>query len=63
MIKGGPQFGGDERDLEDYVKELNIQDGKELTEFFHRAKVVEYEIGLENDQTGQLQRLTKTFLQ
>ena len=44
IIKGGPQLGRDKRALVDCVKELKIQDCKESTEFFHRAKVMEYEI-------------------
>ena len=34
IIKGSPQqLGRDKRDLADYVKELKIQDGKELSDF------------------------------
>ena len=45
------------------MKELKIQDGEELVEFYHRAKTMEYEIELQQDQTGQLKRLTRMFLQ
>ena len=63
IIKGSPQLGGDERDLVNYMKELKIQDGEGLVEFYHRAKTMEYEIELQQDQTGQLRRLTRMFLQ
>ena len=62
IVNGSPQLGGDEMDLADYVKELQIQDGEELVEFYHRTKPMEYEIGLQRDKTGQLQRLTRAFL-
>ena len=45
------------------MKELKIQDGEELVEFYHRAKKMEYEIELQQDQIGQLKRLTRMFLQ
>ena len=57
-----PQLGGDESNLADYLKELKIQDGDELVEFYHRAKAIEYEIRLQRYQTGQTQRLMKVFL-
>ena len=63
IIKGSPQLGGDERDLVNYVKDLKIQDGEKLVEFYHRAKPMEYKIKLQQDQTGQLKRLTRMFLQ
>ena len=61
--KGSPQLGGDERDLSQFVDSFAVQDGEELMEFFHRAKKMEYEIKLQQDQTGQQQRLTRRFLQ
>ena len=45
------------------MKELKIQDGEELVEFYYRAITMEYEIELQQDQTGQLKRLTRMFLQ
>ena len=63
IIKGSSQLGGDERDLVNYMKELKIQDGEKLVEFYHRAKTMEYEIELQQDQTGQLKRLSRMFLQ
>ena len=46
-----------------YVKDLKILDGEELVEFYHRAKIIEYEIELQQDQTGQLKKLTRMFQQ
>ena len=45
------------------MKELKIQDGEELVEFYYRAITMEYEIELQQDQTGRLKRLTRMFLQ
>ena len=42
-----------------YVKDLKILDGEELVEFYHRAKTIEYEIKLQQDQTGQLKKTKK----
>ena len=63
IVKGSPQLGGKERDLAVYVEGLIIQDGEELVEFYDRAKTMEYEIGLQKDQIGQHQILTRRFLQ
>ena len=46
-----------------YVKDLKILDGEELVEFYHRAKIIEYEIELQQDQTDQLKKLTRMFQQ
>ena len=53
--KGSPQLMGDKRNLGQYVDGLTVEDGEELIEFFHRAKKMEYEIHLQQDQTGQHQ--------
>ena len=42
-----------------YVKDLKILDGEELVEFYHRAKIIEYEIELQQDQTDQLKKTNK----
>ena len=63
IIKGSPQLGGDERDLVNYVRDLKIQDGEELVEFYRRVKTIEYEIELQQDNTGQLIRLIRICLQ
>ena len=62
-MKGSPQLGGEERDLAIYVDDLKIQDAEELVEFYHSAKTIEYEIGLQKDQISQHQILTRMFLQ
>ena len=43
------------------MKELKIQDGDELVEFYHGAKTMEYEIELQKDNTSQLKRITSIF--
>ena len=58
IIKGSPQLSGDEGDLVNYVKGLKIQDGEKLVEFYHRAKIMEYKIELQQNNTGKLKRLT-----
>ena len=52
IIKCSPQLGGDERELVNYVNELQIQDGEEIVEFYHRANKMECEIELQQDETG-----------
>lgn len=47
ITKRSPQLGGDERFLVNYVKELQIHDGEELVEFYHKAKTMEYKIKLQ----------------
>ena len=63
IINGSPQLGGDERDLTEYVNTLEICDGDEIVEYYFRAQEMYQEIKLQQDQSGQEQRLTKRFLE
>ena len=63
IINGSPQIGGDDRDLTEFVRELKIEDGEEVVEFYIKAQQILQDITLQNDQSGQDKRLTKKFLE
>ena len=60
--RNSPQLGGHARDLQNYVETLNAVDGEEITEFYERTLVMLNEIELQEDSTGQSNRLTNRFV-
>ena len=60
--RNSPQVGGYARDLHDYVKTLNAVDGEEITKFYERALLMSNEIELQEDRTGQANKLTHRFV-
>ena len=56
--RNSPQLGGHARDLQTYVETLNAIDGEEITEFYERTLVMLNEIELQEDSTGQSNRLS-----
>ena len=40
-----------------YTSSLDYKDGEELVDFYLKTKKMEQEINIQQDQTGQLQRL------
>ena len=60
--RNSPQLGGHARDLQTYVETLNAIDGEEITEFYERTLVMLNEIELQEDSTGQSNRLTNRFV-
>ena len=57
-----PQLGGYARDLEDFVKTLQISDGEPVLEYYLRALKMYKEIKLQRDGTGQDNRLIRRFV-
>ena len=52
-INGSPQLGGNDRDLTEFVRELKIEDGEEVVEFYIKTQQMLQEIMLQNYQNGQ----------
>ena len=63
IINGSPQFGGDDRDLTEFIRELKIEDGEEVVEFYINPQQMLQEITLQNDQSSHEKRLIKKFLE
>ena len=61
--RNSPQLGGNARDLQGYVETLQVIDGEEITEFYERTLLMHNEIELQEDKTGQNNRLTYRFVQ
>ena len=57
-----PQLGGYARDPESYVKELEMIDGDPPVDFYCRANIMRYEIELQEDTTGQANKLLHRFV-
>ena len=57
-----PQLGGDYRDLQYYVESLSVSDGEHVLDFYLRALTMMREIKLQNDSTGQGNRLIRRFI-
>ena len=62
IINRSPQLGDDERDLNNYVDTLKIDNGKSLIDFYNRAQTIQQEITLQQDESGQEKRLVRKFL-
>ena len=62
IVKMSPQLGGYARDLEDYVKTLQISDGEPVLEYYLRVLKMYNEIKLQRDGTGQDNRLIRCFV-
>ena len=60
--KLSPQLGGEFRDLQEYVKTLNINDGEPVVEYYLRALKMSQEINIQGDQTGQHNRIVQHFI-
>ena len=63
IIKGlSPHLGSEFRDLQHYVSSLKINDGEPVFEFYLRALKMSQEISLQQDKTGQHNRLIRRFI-
>lgn len=62
ISKNSPQLGGHDRDLQEFVKTLEVHDGEDVTEFYERALIMSNEINLQEDKTGQHNRLIYRFV-
>ena len=62
VFTGSPQLVGEERDLYNYVNSLSIIPDEYLVHFYHRAKMMEQEISLQQDTNGHHNRLVKRFI-
>ena len=60
--RSSPQLGRYAHDLESYVKELEMIDGEPLVDFYCRANIMLYEIELQEDTTGQANKLLYCFV-
>ena len=57
-----PQLGGDAHDLQRYVMSLALHDGEALLDFYIRTLQMLQEIKLQQDMTGQHNRLIRRFV-
>ena len=57
-----PQLGGTFRDLYQYVNTLKINDGEPVIDFYLRALNISNEIQLQQDVTGQNNRLIQRIV-
>ena len=62
VTKMSPQLGGYARDLELYVTSLKISDGEPVLDYYLRALRMFKEIQLQQDSTGQNNRLIRRFV-
>ena len=62
VTKMSPQLGGHARDLETYVRSLQVFDGEPLLEYYMRALHMFAEIDIQKDQTGQSNKLIFRFV-
>ena len=60
--KLSPQLGGHAKDLEPFVNSLKISEGEPVLEFYTRALRMSQEISLQQDETGQNNRLIRRFV-
>ena len=62
ISKGSPQLGGFARDLQAYVQTLEMIDGEPIIDFYLRATDMWNEIEIQQDKTGQANRLIFRFV-
>ena len=62
VSKLSPQLGGPACDLEVYVKTLKISNGEPVLDFYTMALIVSNKIKLQQDHTGQNNRLIRRFV-
>ena len=62
ISKGSPQLGGDAKDLQRYVQELEMIDGELVIDFYLRTITMMNEIELQGDKTGQQNILLARFV-
>ena len=62
VFTDSPQLGGEERDLYEFVNTLTIIIDEYLYSLYHRAKTMEQEITLQQDQSGHHNRLIKNII-
>ena len=60
--RSSPQLGGYARDLHAYVQELDMIDGEPVVDFYCRATIMMNEIELQEDKTGQANKLIERFV-
>ena len=62
VIKASPQLGGDARNPANIVSNLTVNNGEQLATFYIRTLRLYHEIHLQEDPTGQRNRLVEKFV-
>ena len=64
VLSFSPQLGGNKcKDSQEMVASLAIEDGKDITTFHHRATLIDHELRLAQDKTGQRNRLLGKYIE